>query len=310
MAEQQTCAHDHHGHHHHHEHRAVKNIKLAFWLNFLFALVEIVGGLWTNSMAILSDALHDLGDSLALLSAWVLEKKSLTQSNLDYSYGYRRFSTASALITAVILVAGSVFVIAKSIPRLLNPEATNAYGMIGLAVVGVLVNGAAAYRISKGTSLNERAITWHLIEDLVGWVLVLLGAGIMALWDLPIVDPILALLLSIWVLWNVSKTLKETAKVFLQATPTGVDVLKIEKMIQAVSGVKNVHHTHVWSLDGESHILTAHIVLSETIQIGQGQSVKQEIKKLLKDHFKIVEATLEVESYNEYCDEVHHKSTT
>lgn len=301
--------HSHGGHHHHHlpfeaHHTAderLSRIRMAFWLNFTFTIVEIFGGLWTNSMAIISDAIHDFGDSIALLSAWILEKKSHNSMDLKYSYGYRRLSTLSALITGVVLVIGALVVIAKCIPRIMSPEQPHAEGMVLFAIVGVAVNGFAAYRVSRGKSLNERVITWHLIEDLLGWVMVLFGSIVMKFFDLPILDPLMAIALSCWVIWNVKGTLQESTKIFLQATPEGIEVASVEAAIKGLGPVADCHHTHLWSLDGESHILTAHVVLRGQPDIASFAKIKSDIRGLLADKFRVSEATLEFEIPGEAC---------
>ena len=308
----QSHNHNHHGHHHlpfeahHTADERLARIQMAFWLNFAFTIIEIIGGFWTNSMAIISDAIHDFGDSIALLSAWILEKKSHDQMNLKYSYGYRRLSTLSALITGVVLVIGALVVIAKCIPRLMTPEQPEASGMVLFAVLGVLVNGFAAYRVSRGHSLNERVITWHLIEDLLGWVMVLLGSIVMKFFDLPILDPLMAMALSFWVIWNVKGTLQESTKIFLQATPEGIEVSQVEAAIKKMESVADCHHTHLWSLDGESHILTSHVVLKGEPNLSSFSHIKAEIRRLLADQFRVSEATLEFEIPGEACLSPEH----
>lgn len=163
-----------HNHSHSHSHQIVGDLKLAFFLNLSFAILEIFGGLWTNSLAVVSDAVHDLGDSIALGLAWYLEKYSHKRGNVFFSYGYRRFSSLAALINILILFLGSLYVIFQAIPRLLHPEATNAQGMIVLAIIGIAVNGIAMLRLLKTSSLNGKVVAWHLLEDALGWVAVLI----------------------------------------------------------------------------------------------------------------------------------------
>lgn len=315
--------HHHHGHGHSHGHthadgshcnhehgggnvETMKRIRLAFFLNLGFTIFELVGGILTNSLAILSDAIHDLGDSLALGFAWYLEGKSQQKKSATFSYGYRRLSTMSALITGGVLVAGAAIIIAKAIPRIITPQQPQVEGMILMAVVGVIVNGWAAFGVSKGGSLNEKMITWHLIEDVMGWVIVLVGAIAMWIWDLPVIDAVLAVLLSCWVMWNVLKNIKETAKVFLQATPTGIVLSEVEAGIKSRPHIKDVHHLHVWSMDGEKHVLTAHLVVQKEVTTGELQNLKADIKIYLKNTFQISEATLEVEWPEEHCSDPEH----
>jgi len=281
-------------------------MKLALALNLGFACIELVGGLWTNSVAILSDALHDFGDALAVLLAIVLEKVSHKKSDTSFSYGYRRFSTLGAVITGVVLVLGSIFILIEAVPRLLNPQQPHADGMILLAVLGVAVNGFAAYRVSHGSSLNERMLMWHMLEDVIGWALVLIGAIVMKFYHLPQLDAGMAIALALWILYNVFRNLREAVKIFLMAQPTQVQAAEVEAAIRGLDKVEDVHHGHLWSLDGENHIYTAHIVLGPMATVADMEAVKAEVKKLVKE-FGIVEATIETEVSGAACiDPEHH----
>lgn len=280
-------------------------MKVALALNLGFACIELVGGLWTNSVAILSDALHDFGDAFAVALAIILEKFSHRKSDGDFSYGYRRFSTLGAVATGIILVLGSVFILIESIPRLFNPQQPYAEGMILLALLGVAVNGFAAYRVSKGESLNERMLMWHMIEDVMGWVVVLIGAVVMKFYHLPQLDAGMAISLSLWILYNVFRNLREALKVFLMASPSHIQVEEIEAKICQIAKVEGVHHGHLWSLDGENHIYTAHVVLSENSTILDMEQVKEQVKKLVKD-FGIIEATIETEVSGSACVDPEH----
>lgn len=267
-------------HNHSHETNGTKNIRFAFFLNLAFTIVEIVGGLWTNSMAILSDSLHDLGDSLSLGSAWALEKHSQKGKDKRYSYGYRRFSVLGALVNTVVLIVGSIMILSEAVPRIVNPEPSNASGMLFMAVAGVIVNGIAAWRVSRRQSLNAQVVAWHLIEDLLGWIAVLVVGLILLFKDLYILDPIVSILITIYVLFNVIRNLKKTLQLFLQAVPEGIDLLEIEKKILAVNGVQSIHHLHVWSLDGEHHVLTTHVVVDAESTMADFQRVRKEINAL------------------------------
>lgn len=296
---------DAHKHEHHHHHHVEGNLALAFFLNVTFAIIEIFGGIYTNSVAIISDAIHDLGDSMAIGFAWYLEKKSKKQSDIQFSYGYRRLSILAALVTGVILFLGSILVLAKSIPRILNPEQPEVNGMIGLALLGLAVNGFAAYRVSSSSSLNSRMISLHLLEDVFGWAIVLVAAIVMKFWSFPQIDAILAVLLASWVIFNVFKGLKSSFQIFLQMTPSGFDIKKISERMTAIQGVDSIHHLHTWTLDGEKHILTAHLKISSK-QVEDWALIKVRVKEMLKQEFAIFEATLEMEYQNEMCFDPEH----
>lgn len=278
----------------------------AFFLNLSFAIIELVGGIYTNSLAILSDAFHDLGDALAIGLAWFLEKKSLKGTTPQYSYGYRRFSVMAAFITGLILLIGSGAILVKAIPRLFAPEQADAQGMLLLAVLGISVNGFAAYRMSKGHSLNERMILWHLLEDVLGWVVILIGSLVMMVYPLPILDPIMAIGVAVWVLWNVFKNMKDTMKVFLQATPEHVQLVAVTDRIKRMSWVKDVHHLHLWSMDGVHHILTTHLIVQEQASREDVHELKANIKRTLFEEFHITEATIEIEWPDQNCADPNH----
>jgi len=306
-------AHGHcHGHHHHPlgQSGSRGRIQLAFWANFLFALVELVGGVIVQSFAVTSNAVHDLGDSLALAMSLVLEKKSLQKSDSHFSYGYRRYSIASAFLTSVFLVSGSVLVIFFGVQKILQPMAEFSLEknqeMMGLAVLGVVVNAISMWTLNKGSSLNEKALSWHFVQDIASWILVLVSGFLIAKTGWVWLDVALGILLSVWILWNVQKNLRELLNIFLQATPKNISTQKINQALSSLDYVENVHHMHIWTLDGEMHVLTAHISLRQDFEITQISRFKQEIKNLLKKNFDISEATLEFESHAEACaDPVH-----
>lgn len=172
------------GHNHSHNHTSTKNIKIAFYLNLCFTILEIIGGIYVNSIAIISDAIHDLGDTISLGTAWYLDVKSKKKADKKFSFGYNRFSLLGALISSIILIAGSIYVINEAIGRILNPEHTDAQGMMIFAIIGVFVNGYAAWKLSSGKSMNEKVASWHLLEDVLGWVAVLVVAIILNFKDI------------------------------------------------------------------------------------------------------------------------------
>lgn len=286
-------------HSHDHDHQP-DNIRLAFFLNLAFTLIEMVGGILVNSVAIMSDALHDLGDSLSLGLSWYLDRKSRQTGNKEYTFGYQRFSLLGALINSVILILGSTFVVYEAVQRLVAPEHTDAQGMMAFAVLGVLVNGYAAFKLSKGKTLNEKVLQWHLLEDVLGWVAILAVSVVLFFWDVHILDPLLSLLVTAYILYNVLKRLIETMKIFLQGAPGKIDVEEIRRKFESVPSVASVHHTHVWSLDGEHHVLTAHIKLHKVQDVQKVAEVKGKLKELVKG-YELEHITLETEFEDEVC---------
>ena len=218
-----------HNHNHSHHHEDVKNIKVAFSLNLMFTIIEFVGGFLTNSMAILSDAVHDLGDSFSLGLSWYFQKIAKRPRTKNYTYGYKRFSLLGAIINSVILVVGSVLILMNAIPRLFHPQQPDVKGMLLLAVLGVIVNGAAVLRLRKGRSLNERVVSPHLLEDVLGWLAVLVGAGIMYFVDAPFIDPLLSIAISAFILFNVYRISVRVCELFCRAVPIWLIWMKLKK---------------------------------------------------------------------------------
>jgi cobalt-zinc-cadmium efflux system protein len=293
--------HSHKDHNHHHA-DSYNNIKVAFILNLLFTLIEIVGGLWTNSVAILSDAVHDLGDSISLGLSWYLEKYSKRNPDQDYSFGYARFSLLSAFFNSLILILGSFFVLMRAVPRLLSPEPINAAGVLIFAVFGILVNGIAAYKLSKGTSINEEVITFHFLEDVFGWVSIFIVGIIYMFKEIPILDPILSIVITSYILYNVFKNFKKILKIFLQAVPNDLSIQEIENIILENIDLVTIHHTHLWSLDGENNLFSTHIVVEDNYDNNQVNQTKEEIRGLLKN-YDINHVTIEVDYRSEICDD-------
>jgi cobalt-zinc-cadmium efflux system protein len=263
-----------HSHHHHKD--SISGLKIAFFLNAGFTTLEIFGGLWTNSIAIITDALHDSGDCLALGLAWYLQRLSAKGPDFKYTYGYGRFSTLGALVTGIILVVGLSLVCWTAIERLREPQEVKAFGMLGLAVLGILFNGAAAWNLRGGRSLNEKVASWHLIEDTLGWGAVLIGSAVMMIWDVPIIDPLLSLLISVFILWNVIGNLRKVLSVLLQHAPAWFDRAAFEASLSRVPGVVDSHHTHTWTLDGETHVLSMHLIMAKDSRRDQIVAAKNE----------------------------------
>ncbi len=285
--------------HHDHSHRT-SNIKLAFFLNLAFTIFEFVGGWLVNSVAIMSDALHDLGDSLSLGLSWYLDRKSKKGSNKRFTFGYGRFSLLGALVNSLVLLIGSVFIVNEAIQRIMFPEHSDALGMLGFAIVGVLVNGYAAWKVSKGKTLNERVISLHLLEDVLGWAAVLIVAIVLLFQDVHYLDPALSLLITLWILWNVVRRLKETVLVFLQGKPKELDLEEIKQRLLSLDRVHSLHHTHCWSLDGEHHVFSTHVLMEHIMNFDDIKAVKNEMKRILAD-YPLSHTTIEAELDEQSC---------
>ena len=289
-----------HNHTHEHAHNSGNNIAVAFLLNLLFTIIELVGGFLTNSVAILSDALHDFGDSVSLALAWYFDRLAKHSPNARYSYGYKRFALLGALINATVLLCGSVVIIVESVQRIVEPQPVQAQGMLWLAVLGVIINGIAVLRMRKGAGVNERVVSLHMLEDVLGWLAVLVVSVVMLFVDVPVLDPILSVGVSLFVLYNVVRNLWLTFNVMLQGVPREVDYEHIRRCLQQIDGVCDVHDLHVWSLDSEYNVSSMHIVVPDSADWNDLQRIKQAAKRLLADEH-IAHTTVEFERQNEEC---------
>ena len=281
-----------------------KNILIAFILNLCFSIFEFVGGLFTGSVAIVSDAIHDIGDAASIGISYFLERKSKKQPDETYTYGYARYSVIGGVITTLILLFGSVMVIYNAITRIINPTPINYNGMILFAVIGAVVNFLAAFFTRHGDSLNQRAVNLHMLEDVLGWIVVLVGAVVMKFTDFALIDPIMSIGVAVFIFINAFKNLKEVTDLFLEKKPHDIDINEIKEHITEIDGVIDVHHIHVWSMDGVSHYATMHIVTNE-----DGHIIKDRIREELKEH-GIGPVTLELEEEGEHCHAQHCHTET
>lgn len=276
-----------------------KNILIAFLLNLSFSIFEFIGGAITGSVAIVSDAIHDIGDAASIGVSYFLERKSKQQPDEIYTYGYVRYSIIGSVITTLILLFGSVMVIYNAVQRIFNPVEIHYDGMILFAVIGAVVNLGAAWFTKEGDSLNQKAVNLHMLEDVLGWVVVLLGAIIMRFTDISILDPIMSIGVALFILVNAAKNLKEVLDLFLEKIPHGIHIEEIKKHISEIDGVEEVHHIHIWSIDGHNNYATMHIVTD-----ADGHEIKEKVREELLEH-GIGHATLELETSNEPCHAEH-----
>lgn len=285
---------------HSHKHQTSK-IGWALLLNGCFTIIELIGGLLTNSVAILSDALHDLGDTISLLVSYYFEKVSQRKPNKVFTYGYKRFSLFAAFINSVVLLIGSFIILSQAVPRILNPEHTNASGMFWLAILGIIFNGIAFWKLKGGKNMNEKTISWHLLEDVLGWVSIFIISIVMMWRDFHILDPILSILITLYILRGVVKNLKQTLMLFLQAAP--LDIEEIERKLRSIKHVVAVHDTHAWSQDGEHHVISTHLILRDELSIAEILKIKSLARKLLEK--KHIHSTIEIELQKETCTDAN-----
>ncbi len=280
--------------------KTTSNILIAFILNLLFSIIELIGGLFTNSISIISDSFHDFGDAISIGISYVLEKKSKKDPDSKYSYGYLRYSVLGAFITSMILLLGSIVVLYNAIPRLFNPQVVNYDGMIILAIIGVIINGIASLKTAHSDNVNEKGVSLHMLEDVLGWIAVLIGSIVIKLFGLYIIDPILSIGITIYILFHIIQNMREISSIFLEKVPNKFDITKIQELI-ASENIKDSHHIHVWSLDGINNYLTMHIVLNKDVTNDELIRIKHEIKHKL-EHIEIHHSTIEFEYDGEDCE--------
>lgn len=274
--------------------RSDKNIGIAFILNFGFTIIEIFGAIITNSMAILADAIHDAGDSISLGISWVFERKSKKDPDADYTYGYERFSLLGALISSFVLFGAAIYIFTETIPRLLSPEPVDAFGMILLSILGIAFNGFAVLRVKRGTSHHEKIVTWHLLEDLLGWVAIMITSIILYFVDWYFLDPLLSMLITLYVIMHVMRNLIKVIRVLLQGSPKELDIKNLRKHIETIEGVKRAYHIHAWSLEGSKTMLTMHVIIERDITNDDVMKLKKKVRDYLEEH-GVNHSTIEVE---------------
>ncbi len=276
-----------------------KNILIAFVLNLCFSFFEFMGGIFTGSVAIMSDAVHDIGDAASIGFSYFLEKHSKKQPDKHYTYGYARYSVLGGVITTFILLFGSAAVIVNAIQKIITPTEINYDGMIVFGIVGVIVNFLAAHFTHGGESVNQKAVNLHMLEDVLGWIVVLMGAVVMRFTDWYLLDPIMSIGVAIFILINAIKNLKTVLDIFLEKTPNNISVDEIKNHICELDGVLDAHHIHLRSLDGQNIYATMHIVTD-----GDPHTIKELVRQKLSAH-GITHSTLELEIPDEHCDDKH-----
>ena len=274
-----------------------KNILVAFILNLTFSLIEFLGGFFTGSVAIISDAVHDIGDAASIGISYFLERKSHRAPDRDYTYGYARFSVLGGLITTLILIVGSVMVVINAVEKIINPTDIRYDGMIILAILGVVVNLGAALVTRSGETINQRAVNLHMLEDVLGWLVVLIGAVVMRFTDFKIIDPLMSIGVAVFIFINAIGGLKEVLDLFLEKTPQGIGVDDVSEKLLEIEGVLDVHHIHIRSIDGQVNHATMHIVTNT-----DAHEIKHKVRHELCE-LGITHTTLELETEDEHCGE-------
>jgi cobalt-zinc-cadmium efflux system protein len=284
-----------------HKGHSVQNIRFSFFLNLIFALIEISGGIATNSLLVITNGIHDLGDSISLGFSWYLEKISLKPSNDEYTYGYRRYSLLASLISASLIIATSFIIFFEAISRLVAAEEIKVEGVLIFGFFGIVVNGFAVLKLLKGKTHNERFAMLHLLDDLLGWAVVIVVSIIMLInRQLVFLDPLFSIFISFYLLWVVIKNMKEVINIFLQSVPKNMDIARIKNILLNIKPIKEIHDVHIWSIDGDYNILSIHITLNQNSSIKEYNSIKKKVRSALIGE-NIQHATIEICNENEAC---------
>ena len=260
--------------------KAKYTVWLAFFLNLTYAIVEFIAGGVFGSSAVLADSVHDLGDAIAIGNSAFLESISNREEDSHYTLGYKRFSLLGAMITAVILMTGSVLVILENIAKIFHPQSVNDEGILWLGIIAIIINVLASLVIRKGQTKNESILSLHFLEDTLGWVAVILMAIVLRFTDWYILDPLLSLAISFFILSKALPRFWRTLKIFLDAVPEGVDIQKIKTDLAELDHVASINQLNLWTMDGLEKNAIVHVCLKEMEHM---ETCKESIRIFLKD---------------------------
>lgn len=268
------------------------SIWLSFFLNLSYAIVEFIAGGIFGSSAVLADSVHDLGDAIAIGISALLETISNREEDGQYTLGYKRFSLLGAMLTAVILMIGSVLVILENVTKIVHPQPVNEEGILWLGIIAVTINVLASLVVRKGKTKNESILSLHFLEDTLGWLAVILMAIILRYTDWYILDPLLSLVISIFILSKAIPRFWSTLKIFLDAVPEGVETSDLEKDLEALPNVKSVNQLSIWSMDGLENNAVVHICIWDWEQM---METKEGVRQFLEER-GVQNITIEVDS--------------
>ena len=260
--------------------KAKYTVWVAFFLNLSYAIVEFIAGGIFGSSAVLADSVHDLGDAIAIGISALLETISNREEDGQYTLGYKRFSLLGAILTAVILMIGSFLVILENITKIVHPQPVNEEGVLWLGIIAVSINVLASLVVRKGKTKNESILSLHFLEDTLGWLAVILMAIVLRFTDWYILDPLLSLVISIFILIKAIPRFWSTLKIFLDAVPEGVDIKQVMSDLEGLDNVASLNQLNLWTMDGLEKNAIVHVCLKE---IEQMETCKEFIRNLLKD---------------------------
>ena len=274
-----------------------KHLIIAILLNALIFVVEFVGGIFTNSLALISDSLHNLSDFFALILSYIASRVVLWKSNSEKSYGYVRIEIFVAFINALALVAIGLYIIYEGLWRFVHPEPVAGGWMLIIAIFGFAVNTAAALLLKTHAhhDLNMKSAYLHLLTDAIESLAVVVAAGFIAWKNWRVLDPIISLVIGLFIIKSAWSIIAETVHILTEGTPRGIDLHEVAAYIKSFPGVENVHHLHIWGLSSRVRALSAHIVVKDQL-ISVVNKISFEIEQGLEHRFGINHPTLQFES--------------
>ena len=286
---------------HEHSHHHANNLqgKKLLWvalLNFSITIVQIIGGIISNSLSLISDALHNLGDSSAIFIAFIAGKKSQEKPNKQHTFGYKRIEILAALFNAVVLISISIFLFFEAYKRFANPEPIKGKIMFIVATFGLLANLISVFVLQKekNHNLNIRAAYLHLMGDTLSSVAVILGGIGIWLYQIYWIDPVITILVGVFIIYHTWAVVKETVDILMQSTPADLDLNKLKESIEGLEDIENIHHIHAWKLNDSQTHFEAHLNLTSDVNMSQMMHIKESVENILKEKFKIKHTTLQV----------------
>ncbi len=286
------------GHHHHHGHtKEGRKLLITVLLNLAITLAEFIGGIFSNSLALISDAFHNLGDTVAILITYITEKISRRASDEKHTFGYKRIQIIAALFNAVTLIAISVFLIFEAWERFNNPQPIKSLLMLSVASIGLLANliSVLLLKSHQKENINIKAAYLHLIGDTLSSVAVIIGGILIYFYEIYWIDPLITVLISLYIIKETYVILYDTYKILMQGTPSGINIDDIVENITELSEIKGIHHIHVWNLTDREVHFEAHVDLSNDLKVSDGQMVVDKVQEVLKKKFNIDHVTLQLE---------------
>ena len=277
---------------HHHHKKASDNLAFVFLLNLTFNIIVIIGGLATNSMAILADCIHDMSDTFSMAIAWILEHVAQKGATDKFSYGYQRFSILGAVIVSLFVIIMAFFIISESLSLIFSPENVDAQGMLVIALIGLIFKLISVYRLHGAETFNEKAIFYHILGDIFEWIAILILSVVLIFWkDAYFLDSFVSIAIGIWLIVNLGRNLIKSIQVLLQKTPDNFDVGEFKQSILSIDGVNKIDDFHIWSLDGIDSVMS----LKVDVDFGKNlEKIKKEIY-IISNKYHVVDITIEFE---------------